>query len=174
MNSPPLSESMPGDWIPDNELARVGDSTSPLTRSAWWSMPASALRRAGSSLSGTWPTQLTQPTWPPSTDDMWALPLAGGFSAVSLPHEESYLTWRHLCAGSPRHTCARMTASRRADDYWADEFVRIPVVEVRQDGSLVSRHRLPWPAAPGRVFRIPFSVLKGVDRRGSDVTLSLG
>jgi len=56
---------------------------------------------------------------------------------------------------------------------WSDASVTAPVVEVRQGGALVSRRRVPWPAAPGRVFRIPSSVLAGVDPEGGPVVVGL-
>ena len=56
---------------------------------------------------------------------------------------------------------------------WVDELVRRPCVVVRQDGTVRGRRRLPWPAAPGRAFRVPWSVLDQVDRRGGPVQISL-
>ena len=46
---------------------------------------------------------------------------------------------------------------------WADRLIRLPRVEVVQDGRVVAHRVLPWPASPGRVFRVPWSVLAGVD-----------
>ncbi|WP_062206507.1 NAD(P)/FAD-dependent oxidoreductase [Streptomyces sp. NBRC 109706] len=56
---------------------------------------------------------------------------------------------------------------------WTDEFVLVPRVTVRQDGRVVARRTLPWPAAPGRVLRIPSSVLRRVDRHGGEVRVSV-
>lgn len=56
---------------------------------------------------------------------------------------------------------------------WTDKLVRIPKVVAHQDGRLVGRKTLPWPASPGRVFRVPSSILDGADRNGGTVTLSL-
>jgi thioredoxin reductase len=56
---------------------------------------------------------------------------------------------------------------------WTDTLVRIPKVVARQDGRLVGARTLPWPAAPGRVFRVPAGILDRVDSRGAEVTLSL-
>jgi thioredoxin reductase len=36
----------------------------------------------------------------------------------------------------------------------------------RQNGRVISTKRLQWPASPGRVFRIPASMLTGVDATG--------
>ena len=56
---------------------------------------------------------------------------------------------------------------------WCDAFVKLPVVEVWQAGVVVARHRSRWPAGPGRVFRIPSSVLTGIDAHGGPVELRL-
>ncbi|MCV7177982.1 NAD(P)/FAD-dependent oxidoreductase [Mycolicibacterium sphagni] len=56
---------------------------------------------------------------------------------------------------------------------WTDRLVRTPKVVAQQDGRTVGRKILPWPASPGRVFRVPSSILDGVDPRGSEVTISL-
>ncbi|MBX8686787.1 FAD-binding protein [Mycobacterium sp. 20091114027_K0903767] len=57
---------------------------------------------------------------------------------------------------------------------WTDTLVRIPKVVARQDGKMIGRKTLPWPASPGRVFRVPSSILDAVDHRGGPVSLSLG
>lgn len=57
---------------------------------------------------------------------------------------------------------------------WTDTLVRIPRVVARQDGKVVGRKTLPWPASPGRVFRVPSSILDAVDHHGGPVSLSLG
>jgi hypothetical protein len=56
---------------------------------------------------------------------------------------------------------------------WSAEYRRSPKVVVRQDGRQVGNRRLPWPAAPGRAFRVPFSVLDGIDPAGGQVCLGL-
>lgn len=56
---------------------------------------------------------------------------------------------------------------------WTDALVRIPKVVARQDGRVIGRKTLPWPASPGRVFRVPASILQAADPRGGTVTLSL-
>ena len=57
---------------------------------------------------------------------------------------------------------------------WTDELVRVPKVVARQSGRVVGRTTLPWPAAPGRVFRIPSSILEGHHPGEGSVTISLG
>lgn len=43
-----------------------------------------------------------------------------------------------------------------------------------QDGREIARRTLPWPVSPGRVFRVPSSLLSGADPRGGPITISLG
>ncbi|SEG82182.1 Thioredoxin reductase [Actinacidiphila yanglinensis] len=56
---------------------------------------------------------------------------------------------------------------------WSDALVRVPRVRVCQDGRVLARRRLPWPAAPGRVFRVPFALLSRLDPSGGPVRLAL-
>jgi hypothetical protein len=56
---------------------------------------------------------------------------------------------------------------------WTDRYVRAPRLAVSQNGRIVARTRIWWPAAPGRVFRVPSDILDPVDRRGGPVTLGL-
>lgn len=57
---------------------------------------------------------------------------------------------------------------------WSSVYRAAPRIEVRQDGRVLTRRRLAWPATPGRVFRVPSSVLEGVDPHGGQVHLGLG
>ncbi|MFT4108250.1 NAD(P)/FAD-dependent oxidoreductase, partial [Propionicimonas sp.] len=52
---------------------------------------------------------------------------------------------------------------------WTSEYRRFPTLEASQDGRVVGRVRTPWPAAPGRVFRIPFALFDGVEHGGPPV-----
>ncbi|HYF72467.1 MAG TPA: FAD-dependent oxidoreductase [Nocardioides sp.] len=56
---------------------------------------------------------------------------------------------------------------------WTDEYVGAPRVVLEQGGRVVARKRVLWPAAPGRVFRVPSDVLDGIDPRGGSVTVRL-
>ncbi|MFK0295115.1 NAD(P)/FAD-dependent oxidoreductase [Streptomyces sp. NPDC090442] len=56
---------------------------------------------------------------------------------------------------------------------WSEEFVRFPKVTVRQDGLTLARRTLAWPAAPGRVFRVPADVLDNVASIGGPVHIGL-
>ncbi|TQS40648.1 NAD(P)/FAD-dependent oxidoreductase [Cryptosporangium phraense] len=54
-----------------------------------------------------------------------------------------------------------------------DVFHRFPVVTALQDGLPIGVVRPPWPAAPGRVFRVPYSILRHADPRGGPVRLTV-
>jgi hypothetical protein len=56
---------------------------------------------------------------------------------------------------------------------WPDRNARVPRVRVVQDGAVLAERRLPWPASPGRVFRVPASLLAGASPTGGPVTVSL-
>ncbi|WP_028921766.1 NAD(P)/FAD-dependent oxidoreductase [Pseudonocardia acaciae] len=56
---------------------------------------------------------------------------------------------------------------------WTDEHVRLPRVELHQGGRRIAHRVLPWPASPGRVFRVPSDLLSSADPLGGDITISL-
>jgi thioredoxin reductase len=56
---------------------------------------------------------------------------------------------------------------------WTDAFRLRPRVTVVQDGTVLARRTLPWPAAPGRVFRIPASMLDAVNPAGGDIHIQV-
>jgi hypothetical protein len=56
--------------------------------------------------------------------------------------------------------------------FWVDEYRRLPKLRAVQDGRMLATKRTPWPAAPGRVYRAPWSLVSGADPAGGDVTVS--
>ncbi|HIZ38265.1 MAG TPA: NAD(P)/FAD-dependent oxidoreductase [Candidatus Ruania gallistercoris] len=56
---------------------------------------------------------------------------------------------------------------------WVDRFIPRPVVTVTQGGQQLARRQLLWPAAPGRAFRIPSSMLHGVTEGGGEVRIAV-
>jgi thioredoxin reductase len=56
---------------------------------------------------------------------------------------------------------------------WSSVHRAAPRIEVRQDGRVVTRTRVPWPVSPGRVFRVPSTVLDHIDPRGGDAFIGL-
>ena len=56
--------------------------------------------------------------------------------------------------------------------FWVDEYRRLPKLRAVQDGRTLATKRTPWPAAPGRVYRAPWSLVADADPAGGDVTVS--
>ena len=56
---------------------------------------------------------------------------------------------------------------------WADDYFRRPEIVATQDGRIVARTDVRWPASPGRVFRLPSKILADADPHGGPVTLAL-
>jgi hypothetical protein len=63
--------------------------------------------------------------------------------------------------------------ARRRILLWTEERRLTPRIAVHQDGREISRRTLPWPAVPGRVLRVPSSVLDGVRADAGEVRLRL-
>ena len=57
---------------------------------------------------------------------------------------------------------------------WSETHVRNPRVLVHQDGRVIARQRMPWPAAPGRVFRVPWTMLRDAREDAGPLTVGLG
>jgi thioredoxin reductase len=164
-----------GDWIPDHELARTGGL--PMDDKTLGPLVDTALRtgRDGVFAAGN----LCHPV---DTADIAAL------DGVHVAHAvrdylngtrtitegvrlqvESPLRW--ISPGILRpHDRA---PARNRVLLWTDTLVRIPRIRVYQDGQVIATKTLPWPASPGRVFRIPADVLSGADFAGGSVTISL-
>jgi thioredoxin reductase len=165
-----------GDWIPDNELARsAGLAIDPASLGP---TVDAALRtsRPGVFAAGN----LIHPV---DTADVAALdgrqvapqvaswladpaPLRPAVRIVAAPP----LRWVSpslLRAEAPAPARDRLIA-------WTAELLRHPVVTVSQQGAPVASRRLPWPAAPGRAFRIPAGVLDAVDPGAGDITIGVG
>lgn len=165
-----------GDWIPDHELARSAGIA--LDRGTRGPLVDSVGRtdRPGVFAAGN-------VVHPVDTADVAALAGAHVARAVEL----------HLAdrLGSPGPTVPLIAdepfkwlspglyqpglpaPARGRLETWVEEFVRAPVVTVTQDGRVLTRRLVPWPASPGRVFRIPWSVLDRVDPSDGPVHLRL-
>ncbi|TSD68065.1 NAD(P)/FAD-dependent oxidoreductase [Aeromicrobium piscarium] len=164
-----------GDWIPDHELVRsAGIELAPDTKGPLVDA-AGRTRREGVFAAGN-------VVHPVDTADIAALGgthvadavlryLGGttaGAGGVRLLGDASF-RWVSpglidLSAGIP---------ARGRIETWVNDLVRVPRVTVTQGDSVVTRRRLPWPASPGRVFRIPWDVLNGIVPNGGDVRLHL-
>ena len=164
-----------GDWVPDHELARTaGLDMDPHTLGP---VVDTALRssRAGVFAIGN----LLHPV---DTADIAALdgrhvagPVREFLDGKVAPSEgirlqtEAPLRW--IAPGILRPGDA--APARRRLLLWTDVLVRVPTVLARQDGRVVGRRTLPWPASPGRVFRVPSSLLDKVNPFGGAVMVSL-
>ncbi len=165
-----------GDWIGDQELARAaGLDLDPISRSP---ITDTALRtsRLGVFAAGN----LLHPV---DTADIAALdgvavarsvlahldgarPDRAGVPLTAAPPLR-WVTPGWLRPGDPPPPRNRLLA-------WSDAHVPFPTVVVSQHGRVLARRRVAWPAAPGRVFRIPADVLAHVDHNGGSVTIGLG
>ena len=164
-----------GDWIPDHELVRLGGiDVDPATKGP---RVDAALRtsHAGVFAAGN-------VVHPVDTADV---------AALDGRHVADHVR-RWLDTGATAEPGARIVAlapfrwvapslltpgtdapSRRRLLMWADEHRNVPRLVARQDGREVGRRSMPWPVAPGRVFRAPWSLLENADPRGGDITISL-
>ncbi len=164
-----------GDWIPDHELARLaGIDLDPHTLGP--SVDA-ALRTSRDAIFAA-----GNVIHPVDTADIAALDgrhVAAQVTAylAGVRRQERTVriladapfTWiapNLLRAGDPAPARHRLLL-------WTEHLVRRPHVSIRQDGREVAHRRLPWPASPGRVFRIPSRLLNDVDLTRGDVTVAL-
>ena len=167
-----------GDWIPDNELVRsAGIDLDPATKGP---LVDTALRtsRPGVFAAGN----LLHPV---DTADIAALdglfvadqvatflhspvtadrPQAGVRIVAAPPFR--WVSPGVLRPGDPAPPRGRLLL-------WTDRLIRFPNVSVVQDGQVVATRRLSWPASPGRVFRIPSSILDAVDPTRGGVIVGL-
>jgi thioredoxin reductase len=163
-----------GDWIPDNELARAaGLLMDPATRGP---VVDTALRTSAPGVFAV--GNLLHPV---DTADIAALDgrhvadavigyLAGATGPAGGPRitVEAPLRWISpalLGAGDQRPARGRYLL-------WTDELIRVPRVEISQGGRVLAARVLPWPASPGRVFRVPGSLFGAVDQAGGEVTVT--
>jgi NADPH-dependent 2,4-dienoyl-CoA reductase/sulfur reductase-like enzyme len=164
-----------GDWIPDNELARIAGLE--LDRGSLGPEVDTALRTSASGVFA-----IGNLVHPVDTADIAALDgrhvaetvrrwLDTGNATekgirLSVEPPLRWISPSYLRPGDPQPPRGRLLT-------WCDEPVRAPRIEVRQGERVVTRQRVPWPAAPGRTFRVPARLLSGVDPHGADVTLRL-
>ncbi|WP_399881669.1 NAD(P)/FAD-dependent oxidoreductase [Streptomyces sp. BBFR51] len=164
-----------GDWIPDHELVRAAGIA--LDEGTLGPLTDTALRtsRPGVFAVGNM-------LHPVDTADVAALDgkhvaqqVIDHLSGRQQPSEGVRLT-----VGAPFRWIAPQIL--RPDDpapargrllLWSDAYIRFPKVTVRQDERLINRRILAWPVAPGRVFRIPSSVLKGISHTGGPVRITV-
>ena len=150
-----------GDWIPDSELARAaGLDIDPATRGP----------RVDSALRTSAPGVFAAGNLLHPVDAADVAALDGRHLAAEVRH---WLRARHtpgpgvtLIADPPLRWIAPQilrpgdpAPARRRLLAWSDAYVPVPRIQAIQDGRVLASRHLPWPAAPGRVFRIPSSLL---------------
>jgi thioredoxin reductase len=151
-----------GDWIPDNELARAANlDMDPHTHGPLVDT-AQATSTPGIFAIGN----LTHPV---DTADVAALDgravadqvlrYLGGAPLPTPAAEIRVQPGANLLWVSPGRINTTATPPRGRILSWPSRYVRIPTVTLQQDGNTLAKRRLPWPASPGRVFRIPASLL---------------
>jgi thioredoxin reductase len=164
-----------GDWIPDNELVRLGGMD--FNHGSLGPQVDTTLRtsRRGVFAIGN----LVHPV---ETADVCALDgrhvatsvrdllsgRAGSSDALAITVEPP-LRW--ISPSVVRQ--GDRAPSRRRLLLWTDEYRPIARLTSSQGGTVVSRITLPWPAAPGRVLRVPWSFLSRVDPNAGPVTVAL-
>lgn len=164
-----------GDWIPDSELARAAAlDLDPATRGP---IVDAALRTSADGVFAA-----GNVVHPVDTADVAALDgrqvaeqvrgwLAGPTeravgTRITVEEPLRWITPQLLRATDP-------PPARGHYLLWTDRFVRTPRVEVLQDGRRLAARRLPWPAAPGRAFRVPAALLRDVHPEGGPVLVRL-
>jgi thioredoxin reductase len=165
-----------GDWIPDHELARAtGLEMNPGTRG-----PLVDTRQATSRPGVFAVGNLTHPV---DTADIAAL---DGKSVAEhllgdLDRPQKHVTAprARIKAGpgikwiSPSILIPGIQPPRGRILSWPARQIHLPTVTVTQDGHTLARRRLPWPASPGRAFRIPSTLVDAADPCGSAVVVDV-
>ena len=163
-----------GDWIPDHELARMRDLD--IDQRSLAPVCDASLRLSADGVFGA--GNLLHPV---DTADVCALDgahvarsIATWLGGVKTPEAAV-----HIFAGdgfawvSPGLWRQGHAPARQRLALWPTKARLFPMIVVRQDGAEISRRRVAWPAAPGRVFRLPASHLSGVRVDGGPVEISL-
>jgi thioredoxin reductase len=163
-----------GDWIPDHELARTGGlAMDPATRGP--------VVDAGLRTSSPGVFAVGNLLHPVDTADGAALDGRHVAAAVNhwLAHRDEPPKAVRIRTEGPFRWVAPQLVSRdggisaRGDLlFWVDEYRRLPKLRAVQGGRTLATKRTPWPAAPGRVFRAPWSLVADADPAGGDVTVS--
>ena len=163
-----------GDWIPDHELARTaGLAMDPATRGP---VVDASLRTSSPGVFAV--GNLLHPV---DTADGAALDGRHVATAVShwLEHRDEPPKAVRIRTDGPFRWVAPQLVSpeggmpARGDVlFWVDEYRRLPKLRAAQDGRTLATKRTPWPAAPGRVYRAPWSLVANADPAGGDITVS--
>ncbi len=152
-----------GDWIPDHELARARGIA--IDASSRAPIVDTSLRLTDDGVFGA--GNLVHPV---ETADVCALDGVHAASSIRswLAGESRAAAAVELRAGqgfawvAPGRWMPGESPSREKLLLWPTTSRVLPTVVVRQAGRVVSHTRVPWPSAPGRMFRLPASHLAHV------------
>jgi thioredoxin reductase len=163
-----------GDWIPDHELARTGGL-------AMDTATRGPVVDAGLRTSRPGVFAVGNLLHPVDTADGAALDgrhVAGAVTGWLKNRAEAPKAVRIRADGplrwiAPQLVSADGGVAARGDLLlWVDEYRRVPKLRAMQDGRTLGTTRTPWPAAPGRVYRAPWSLVANADPGGGDITVS--
>jgi thioredoxin reductase len=163
-----------GDWIPDHEIARIGG----LAMDAATRGP---VVDAGLRTSSPGVFAVGNLLHPVDTADGAALDgrhVAAAVKGWLQNHDETPKAVRIRTDGPFKWVAPQLVspdggiAARGDLLFWVDEYRRLPKLRAVQDGRTLATKRTPWPAAPGRVYRAPWSLVADADPAGGDVTVS--
>jgi thioredoxin reductase len=163
-----------GDWIPDHELVRLGGLA--LDRGTRGPVVDVTLRTStpgvfaignlvhpvdtadGAALDGRHVARAVE-------DHLGGRPTDGGRVELTAAPPFRWVAPQLLVPGR--------TSPRGHLLLWTDRYQRLPVVRATQDGRVLARRRLPWPAAPGRIFRVPAALVSAAVPGDGPVVLEL-
>jgi len=163
-----------GDWIPDHEIARTGG----LAMDAATRGP---VVDAGLRTSSPGVFAVGNLLHPVDTADGAALDgrhVAAAVTGWLQNHDETPKAVRIRTDGPFKWVAPQLVspgggvAARGDLLFWVDEYRRLPKLRAVQEGRTIATKRTPWPAAPGRVYRAPWSLVANADPAGGDVTIS--
>lgn len=167
-----------GDWIPDHELARTAglqmdsETRGPVVDTALRTSRPGVFAVGnlvhpvdtadGAALDGRHAADAVR-RWLAAPDDTLAAPAA---ARIRVDRPFRWVT--------PQLIPADGRVPARGDLLlWTDDYRRFPKLRAVQDGRVLAERRTAWPAAPGRIYRAPWSLVADADPTGGTVTLSL-
>jgi thioredoxin reductase len=163
-----------GDWIPDHELARLGGLD--LDRATLGPIVDTSLRTTATGVYA-----IGNLVHPVDTADGAALDgrhVGAGVRTQLAGLEPAPAELRISAAPpfrwvTPQRVAAGVAPPRGDLLLWCDRYHRFPVVRAVQDGRVLARKRIRWPAAPGRIFRVPADLVAGASAQGGPVVIEL-
>jgi len=165
-----------GDWIPDHELARsAGIEIDPATKGPLVDTALHTSRQgvfaAGNVVHPVDTADIAALDGMFVADEVHRCLSSPGKATTPVLRLKPGSTLRWLAPGLLSPDAAGPPRGRLLA--WTDHLVRFPKVTVSQGGRVIAAKRLPWPATPGRVFRIPASLLDRLDPHHGDATVDI-